>query len=250
MTKKYSSFKSHQLITENWRKFLTEGEGPFPSRESMEEFEDSKGATADDSVIAWLGSIAPEGSEQFKWLQGLLVSEATMAIQALYLIDPRAQLRHDETSGTAKAFLKLLRAPASVFDEGEGSLQEGFGRGEGPHQEGDFVLDLYPYDRDKAHPAQSGHIDGFASEAEARAFLGKMQDAFPPPSGREHEQIGMRAPKRDDVLAAADSVGEGDPEWIPPGNTYVAYFTIDIPPARVIIKKLIDDTVGQETKFW
>jgi len=239
MTKKYSSFKSHQLITENWRKFLTEGEGPFPSRESMEEFEDSKGAIADDSVIAWLGSIAPEGSEQFKWLQGLLVSEATMAIQALYLIDPRAQLRHDETSGTAKAFLKLLRAPASVFDEGEGSLQEG-----------DFVLDLYPYDRDKAHPAQSGHIDGFASEAEAWDFLDKMQAAFPPPSGREHEQIGMRAPKRDDVLAAADSVGEGDPEWIPPGNTYVAYFTIDRPPARVIIKKLIDDIVGQETKFW
>ena len=134
MTKKHSSFKSHQLITENWRKFLTEGEGPFPSRESMEEFEDSKGAIADDSVIAWLESLP---SEQFKWLQGLLVSEATMAIQALYLIDPRAQLRHDETSGTAKAFLKLLRAPASVFDEGEGSLQEGLGRGEGPHQEGD-----------------------------------------------------------------------------------------------------------------
>jgi len=245
MTKKYSSFKSHQLITENWRKFLTEGEGPFPSRESMEEFEDSKGAIADDSVIAWLESLP---SEQFKWLQGLLVSEATMAIQALYLIDPRAQLRHDETSGTAKAFLKLLRAPASVFDEGEGSLQEGPGRGEAPHQEGDFVLDLYPYDRDKAHPAQSGHIDGFASEAEARAFLSKMQDAFPPPSGREHEQIGMRAPKRDDVLAAADSVAEGDPEWIPPGNTYVAYFTIDRPPARVIIKKLIDDIVGQETR--
>jgi len=74
-----------------------------------------------------------------------------------------------------------------------------------------------------------------------------MQAAFPPPSGREHEQIGMRAPKRDDVLAAADSVGEGDPEWIPPGNTYVAYFTID-GPQRDDIKGLIDDTVGQETR--
>ncbi len=28
MTKKYSSFKNHQLITESWRSFLTEDDGP------------------------------------------------------------------------------------------------------------------------------------------------------------------------------------------------------------------------------
>ena len=28
MTKKYSSYKEHQLITENWRDFLAEEEGP------------------------------------------------------------------------------------------------------------------------------------------------------------------------------------------------------------------------------
>ena len=28
MTKKYSSFKNHQLITESWRDFLAEEEGP------------------------------------------------------------------------------------------------------------------------------------------------------------------------------------------------------------------------------
>ena len=31
MTKKYSSYKEHQLITENWRKYLNEEEGPEQS---------------------------------------------------------------------------------------------------------------------------------------------------------------------------------------------------------------------------
>ena len=30
MTKKYSSFKDHQLITENWRKFLAEEADSLP----------------------------------------------------------------------------------------------------------------------------------------------------------------------------------------------------------------------------
>ena len=30
MTKKYSSFKNHQLITENWRRFLTEDKDSTP----------------------------------------------------------------------------------------------------------------------------------------------------------------------------------------------------------------------------
>jgi hypothetical protein len=76
-----------------------------------------------------------------------------------------------------------------------------------------------------------------------------MQDAFPPPAGREHEQIGMRAPKRDDVLAAADSVGEGDPEWIPPGNTYVAYFTIDRPPPESSLRNLLMIQLAKKPSF-
>ena len=31
MTKKYSSYKNHQLLTENWRKYLTEDDGPEQS---------------------------------------------------------------------------------------------------------------------------------------------------------------------------------------------------------------------------
>ena len=84
MTKKHSSYKNHQLITENWRKFLTEEtevQGPLPSPESMKEFEDSKGAIADDSVVAWLESLP---ADQFKRLQGLSLRKAAVAILDLY----------------------------------------------------------------------------------------------------------------------------------------------------------------------
>ena len=46
MTKKYSSYKTHQLITENWRKFLNEGDTPEEGEAMEEGFFDAVGDLA------------------------------------------------------------------------------------------------------------------------------------------------------------------------------------------------------------
>jgi len=145
MTKKHSSYKNHQLITENWRKFLTEGEGPLPSPESMEEFEESGGATADDSVVAWLESLP---ADQFKRLQGLSLRKAVVAILDLY----RAATEEEENP---------LEDPANA----ERAIWAGYGRD--PEQAISAALVEYAVEK-MTHGLEVMNHDAATAEEEAR----------------------------------------------------------------------------------
>jgi uncharacterized small protein (DUF1192 family) len=53
---KYSSFKDHQLITENWRKFLNEGKEEQLARAGQEALEE----LGEDEIMARLAALPPE----------------------------------------------------------------------------------------------------------------------------------------------------------------------------------------------
>ena len=59
MTKKYSSFKNHQLITENWRKYLAEEEPPAAPTGTLPEEGTRSGDPRDGHNRAYYDSFNP-----------------------------------------------------------------------------------------------------------------------------------------------------------------------------------------------